>query len=51
MKEALHEACLKPYWGKPAVRNFRGGRGNEMDGLMTICHDARKGRYNRKSLA
>src|SRR5271155_4646139 len=19
---------LKPYWGKPAVRNFRGGRGN-----------------------
>src|SRR5438094_7101950 len=23
----------------------RGGRGNEMNGLMTICHDARKGRY------
>ena len=20
--------CLKPYWGKPAVRNFRGGAGN-----------------------
>jgi hypothetical protein len=20
--------CLKPYWGKPAVRNFRGGGGN-----------------------
>jgi hypothetical protein len=39
------EASLKPYWGKPAVRNFRGGRGNEMDGLMTVCHDARKGRY------
>src|SRR2546427_1501114 len=31
-------ACLKPYWGKPAVRNFRGGRGNAMQGLMTICH-------------
>src|ERR1017187_5039729 len=31
--------------GKPAVRNFGGGRGNEVDGLMTICHDARKGRY------
>ena len=27
---------LKPYWGKPAVRNFRGGRGNEVDGLMTV---------------
>src|SRR2546422_943374 len=34
---------LKPYWGKPAVRNFRGGRGNEVDGLMTVCHNARKG--------
>jgi hypothetical protein len=33
---------LKPYWGKPAVRNFRGGRGNEVDGLVTICHAARK---------
>src|SRR6266446_2328984 len=39
------QAGLKPYWGKPAVRNFRGGRGNEVDGLMTVCHDARKGRY------
>jgi hypothetical protein len=19
---------LKPYWGKPAIRNFRGGNGN-----------------------
>src|SRR6266511_1473203 len=39
----LLEAGLKPYWGKPTVRNFRGGRGNEVDGLMTVCHDARKG--------
>ena len=39
------QAGLKPYWGKPAVRNFRGGRGNERNGLMTVCHDARKGRY------
>ena len=31
-------ACLKPYWGKPAVRSFRGGRGNDMQGLMAICH-------------
>jgi hypothetical protein len=23
-------SCLKPYWGKPAVRNFRGGGGNGM---------------------
>ena len=36
-------ACLEPYWGKPAVRNLRGGGGNEVNGLMTICHDARKG--------
>src|SRR5712692_3618947 len=37
------QASLKPYWGKPAVRNFRGGRGNEVDGLMIVCHAARKG--------
>ena len=24
------QAGLKPYWGKPTVRNFRGGRGNEV---------------------
>jgi len=36
-------ARLEPYWGKPAVRNLRGGGGNEVNGLMTICHDARKG--------
>src|SRR3990172_652513 len=39
------QVSLKPYWGKPTVRNFRGGRGNEVDGLMTICHEARKGGY------
>jgi hypothetical protein len=22
------ESSLKPYWGKPTVRNFRGGEGN-----------------------
>ena len=38
-----HEAGLKPYWGKPTVRNFRGGGGNERHGLMAVCHDARKG--------
>src|SRR3990172_9451804 len=27
------EASLKPYWGKPTVRNFRGGGGNEVQGL------------------
>jgi hypothetical protein len=36
---------LKPYWGKPAVRNFRGGEGNGMDGLAAICHEAQKGGY------
>src|SRR6266568_318389 len=39
------EAGLKPYWGKPTVRNFRGGGGNEVDGLMTFCHETRKGGY------
>jgi hypothetical protein len=37
------EAGLKPYWGKPAVRNFRGGGRNETHGLMAFCHDAPKG--------
>jgi len=37
------QAGLKPYWGKPTVRNFRGGGGNEVQGLVTVCHDARKG--------
>ena len=36
------QAGLKPYWGKPAVRNFRGGGRNEVQGLMAICHTARK---------
>jgi hypothetical protein len=36
-------ARLKPYWGKPAVRNFRGGGGKAEQGLMAVCHDARKG--------
>ena len=43
MKVAADESGLKPYWGKPAVRNFRGGGGNEMDGLMAFCHATRKG--------
>src|SRR5215469_277029 len=38
-----HQAGLKPYWGKPAVRNFRGGGRNEVHGLMALCHAARKG--------
>jgi protease I len=36
-------ARLEPYWGKPAVRNLRGGGGNEVNGLVTVCHDTRKG--------
>jgi hypothetical protein len=27
-KAASENPALKPYWGKPAVRNFRGGNGN-----------------------
>jgi len=44
-KVAAAQAGLKPYWGKPTVRNFRGGGGNDVHGLVTICHDARKGGY------
>ena len=38
-------SSLKPYWGKPAVRNFRGGGGNVRHGLAALCHTARKGGY------
>lgn len=44
-RRPLRQAGLKPYWGKPVVRNFRGGGRNEMHGLMTLCHAARKSRY------
>src|SRR6266404_9885968 len=27
-KASSDSPALKPYWGKPAVRNFRGGNGN-----------------------
>lgn len=36
---------LKPYRGKPDVRNFREGRGNGMHGLVAICHEVRKDGY------
>ena len=42
---------LKPYWGKPAVRNFREGRGNVMHGLMPTLPRSPKGRIQRKALA
>ena len=29
----------------PPYGMIRWGGGNEVDGLMTFCHDARKGRY------
>jgi hypothetical protein len=29
----------------PPYGMIKGGGGNEVDGLMTFCHDARKGRY------
>ena len=43
-------SCLKPYWGKPDVRNFRGDAGNVEHELMTICHEIGNDRYLRKSL-
>ena len=36
---------LKPYWGKPAVRNFREVRGDVSHDLAAICHEAQKGGY------
>ena len=46
VKAPVERSGLKPYWGKPAVRNFRGGAGNVRHGLMPICHQARKGGYS-----
>ena len=51
VKRPVERSGLKPYWGKPAVRNFRGGAGNVRHGLMPICHDAPKGGSHRKALA
>ena len=34
---------LKPYWGKPAVRNFRGGGWKRDHGSRTEAHDERRG--------
>jgi len=37
---------LKPYWGKPTVRNFRGARGNGARALLT-GHEAGNGGYSQ----
>jgi hypothetical protein len=34
MGQAERHLCLKPYRGKPDVRNFRGGAGNGRDGSL-----------------
>ena len=34
-KMAAGQLDLKPYWGKPAVRNFREGRGNGVASATT----------------
>src|SRR5208282_3634273 len=50
-RRALLTACLKPYWGKPAVRNFRGGqrkRSGWPDDRLPRCP---KGQIHWKSLA
>ena len=39
------EAGFQRYWKNPPYGMIRGGGGNEGDGLMTFCHDARKSRY------
>ena len=41
---ARHQS-LKPYWGKPTVRNFRGGAGNVRDGrTRTPLHTSKEWR-------
>jgi hypothetical protein len=41
---ARHQG-LKPYWGKPTVRNFRGGAGNVRDGrTRTPLHASKEWR-------
>jgi len=39
------EADFQPLMENPPYGMIRGGGGKEVDGLMTVCHDARKGRY------
>ena len=39
----MRHLCLKPYWGKPDVRNFRGGGGNVSYGRIRIPLHNRKG--------
>jgi len=39
----LYDLFLKPYWGKPDVRNFREGTGNVGDGETRIPLHNRKG--------
>ncbi len=39
----LYDLFLKPYWGKPNVRNFREGTGNVDDGGTRIPLRNRKG--------
>jgi hypothetical protein len=36
-KAPSDKPALKPYWGKLAVRNFRGGAGNVMHGWLSFA--------------
>jgi len=45
VKVTVDMSGLKPYWGKPAVRNFREVRGDVSHDLAAICHEAQKGGY------
>ena len=44
-------SSLKPYWGKPDVRNFRGGAGNVMRGYVACARllSTRRPNKNLKS--
>jgi hypothetical protein len=42
----VRSAILKPYWGKPAVRNFRGANGNGATGMLH-GHEAGNGGHRQ----
>ncbi len=45
----LYDLFLKPYWGKPNVRNFREGTGNVDDGGIRNPVRNRKGAVRKLS--
>jgi hypothetical protein len=47
-RRSRSNSCLKPYWGKPAVRNFRGG--GENTGTLSAPGQALNGQWQNPAL-